>query len=185
MRDEDGTLLLNIVIFLCLAKWWIGRGERGYWSGLAGLACRWATPCDHYLISGGSCLIGSERCGWSSVKGLNVLFISTERSIFKQTNIPCSCARSFLFFQKISEYCVNMRPWGPWRPSRGLYRRAASLLGWKLPLSQLFFLAEISQICFWKNSYKLKSCWFSLKKNTEELVNKSSALRYKHYIEAL
>ena len=81
-------------------------------------------------------------CVEYSIVGINihpcVLFISTDNSILKQTNIPCSCARSCLFFQKISEYCVNTRPWGPWRPSRGLYRRAASLLGWKSSLSQLF-----------------------------------------------
>ena len=70
-------------------------------------------------------------------KGLNVLFISTDSSSFTQTNIPCSCARSCLFYQKISKYCVNTRPWGPWRPSRVPYRRAAFLLGWKSSLGNV------------------------------------------------
>ena len=33
---------------------------------------------------------------------------------------------------------LNTRTWGAWRCSRGLYRRAASLLGWKSSLSKLF-----------------------------------------------
>ena len=55
-------------------------------------------------------------------KGLNVSFISTDHSTLQQTNVPCSCARSCLFYQKFLEYWLNTRvrwPWGPWR---GLYR---------------------------------------------------------------
>ena len=81
-----------------------------------------------------------------SYQGLNVLFISTDNSIIKQTNIPCSCARSCLFYQKISEYRVNTRPRWPWGPCRGLYRRAASLLGWKSSLLQLFLVKSFQNI---------------------------------------
>ena len=37
-----------------------------------------------------------------SYQGLNVLFISTDNSIIKQTNIPCSCARRCLFLSENS-----------------------------------------------------------------------------------
>ena len=69
-------------------------------------------------------------------KGIQCFVYLNRRQHFKtKTIIPCSFARSCCFCQKISEYCVNTRPWGP---RRGLYRRAASLLGWKLSWSQLF-----------------------------------------------
>ena len=65
--------------------------------------------------------------------------------------------RRCLFFQKISEHCVNTRPWGPRRPYRGLYRRAASLLGWKSSLPQLFLGGNFINI-FQKDLYDPKTC---------------------------
>ena len=46
---------------------------------------------------------------------------------------------------RISEYCVNMTPWRPWGPWKGLFRRAASLLGWKSSLSQLLIVSNFQK----------------------------------------
>ena len=60
-----------------------------------------------------------------NLKGLNVLYISTDSSSFKQTNLPCSCARICLFFQKVLRKYEAIR-------------MAAFLLGLKLSFSQFF-----------------------------------------------
>ena len=72
--------------------------------------------------------------------------------------------RRCLFHQKNSEYRENTRPWRPWGPWRGLYRRAASLLGWKLSLSQLFFSRKYPIYLFWKIYRNQKAFWLVKRK---------------------
>ena len=92
----------------------------------------WLKFCDWNLVTK---LLWLKFCDW---KGLNVVFIPTDSISLKQTNMSCFCAKSYLIFQKISENSLNTKSWVPWRPSKGPYRRAASLPWWKLSLSQLY-----------------------------------------------
>ena len=76
-------------------------------------------------------VIGGKLVTVYDLKGTQC-FVHLNRQQQFQTN-KCS----MLVYKKL--YCINTRPWGSWRPSRELYRRAASLLGWKSSLSLLFF----------------------------------------------
>ena len=95
---------------------------------------------EFFFINGVICLVKIKPL---NLKGFNVVFIFTDNSRLKHTNMCCSCARSCLLSQNISDYHVNTRPWGP---SRGLHRRAASLLGWKWSLSQTLIVKELTNI---------------------------------------
>ena len=104
----------------------------------------WLKFCDWNLVTK---LLWLNFCDW---KGLDVVFIPTDSISLKQTNISGFCARSYLIFQKITENSLNTKSWVPWRPSKGPYRRAASLLGWKSSLSQLFLGRHFTRIFFKK-----------------------------------
>ena len=129
----------------------------------------WLKFCDWNLVTK---LLWLKFCDW---KGLNVVFIPTDSISLKQTNISCFCAKSYLIFQKISENSLNTKSWVPWRPSKGPYRRAASLLGWKSSLSQLFLGRHFTKKKL-KDLYEQKSCWL-VKRNWRKILKNKSINR--------